>query len=61
MSWTPYARKSESIVALGDSKPVGTGSVLQELQATMAKAAAATRSIERTSLLLPRYCSLSNY
>lgn len=62
-----YARKSESMVALGDSKPVGVGSVLQEVQelqdidVAMTRRAAGARSKQRTRLLLRRFRALSNY
>ena len=67
MSSVPYARKSVSMVALGDSKPVGVGSVLQEVQevadidVAMTRRAVEARSKRRTGMLLRRFRALSNY
>jgi hypothetical protein len=58
------------MVALGDSKPVGVGSVLQEVQevqevedidVAMTRRAAEARSKRRTRMLLRRFRALSNY
>ena len=55
------------MVALGDSKPVGVGSVLQEVQevqdidVAMTRRAAEARSKRRTPMLLRRFRALSNY
>ena len=61
MSRTPYARKSESIVALGDSNPIGADSLLQDIPEATIKTAIAAKIVERTWLLLLCFGRLSNY
>jgi hypothetical protein len=58
MSLTPYAEKSESTVARGDSKPVGVWSCLQDARAKIAQMAGV---VKRTALLLLRFLGVSNY
>jgi len=58
MSLTPYARNKDSIVALGDSKPDGTGSPLQD---SSHDAPTAMMRAVRTAWLSRRIEPLSNY